>query len=123
MRAVGYGIVTPFMEELFIRSWLIRYVDVCDKRDDFRDIPIGRFRWRSFAVVVVWFTFTHVSWEWPVAVAWIVLTQLWFYHRRQLASMVIVHASSNLSILAFVVAFSGALHDGQGLPIDLWFFV
>ena len=42
---------------------------------------------------------------------------------RELASMVIVHASSNLSILAFVVAFSDVLLDGQGRPIDLWFFV
>jgi hypothetical protein len=56
-------------------------------------------------------------------VAWILLTQAWFYHRKNLTSLVIVHASSNLSILAFVIAFSGAFRDGQGLPIDLWFFV
>jgi len=123
LRAVGYGVATPFIEELFVRSWLIRYIDVFDRRGDFRDVPIGRYSLRSFAVVVVWFTFSHVPWEWPVAVAWIVMTQLWFYHRRQLPSMVIVHASSNLSILAFVVAFSGALLDGQGRPLDLWFFV
>jgi CAAX prenyl protease-like protein len=123
LRAVGYGVATPFIEELFVRSWLMRYIEVFDRRVDFRDVPIGRYSLRSFAVVVVWFTFTHVSWEWPVAAAWIVLTQLWFYHRRQLSSMVIVHASSNLSILAFVVAFSGELLDGEGRPIDLWFFL
>ena len=73
VRGVGYGLVTPFMEELFVRSWLIRYVDVYDKPDDFRDVPIGRFRWPSFLVVVFYFTFSHVSWEWPVAVVWIVV--------------------------------------------------
>jgi CAAX prenyl protease-like protein len=123
LRAVGYGVATPFIEELFVRSWLLRYIEVFDRRGDFRNVPIGRYSLRSFAIVVVWFTFSHVSWEWPVAVAWIVLTQLWFYHRRHLASMVIVHASSNLSILAFVTACSGVFLDGQGRPIDLWFFV
>ena len=123
VRALGYGVATPFIEELFVRSWLHRYVEVFDRHVDFRDIPIGQYSRRSLAIVVVWFTFTHVSWEWPVAVAWILLTQLWFYHRRNLASMVIVHSASNLSILAFVIAFSGAFTDGQGRPIDLWFFV
>jgi CAAX prenyl protease-like protein len=123
VRAVGYGIATPFIEELFVRSWLHRYIEVFDRRVDFRDIPIGQYSRRSLAIVVVWFTFTHVAWEWPVAVAWILLTQLWFYHRRNLTSMVIVHSASNLSILAFVIAFSGTFLDGQGQPIDLWFFV
>lgn len=123
LRAIGYGVVTPFIEELFVRSWLHRYIEVFDSRTDFRDIPIGQYTRRSLAIVVIWFTFTHVQWEWPVAVAWILLTQLWFYHTKSLVSMVIVHASSNLSILAFVLGFSGRITDGAGQPIDLWFFV
>jgi len=123
VRAVGYGVVTPFMEELFVRSWLVRYVDVCDKPDDFRDVPIGRFRWRSFVVVAVWFTFSHVSWEWPVAIAWVVLTMLWFYYRKNLLSLVITHAGSNLGILAFVILQSGRWVDGEGKAISLWFFI
>lgn len=123
IRAVGYGVATPFIEELFVRSWLIRYIDVFDRGGDFRSVPIAKYTLRSFAVVVVWFTFSHVPWEWPVAAAWIVVTQFWFYHRGQLASMVIVHAASNLSILIFVVVCDGMLRDGQGVPIDLWFFV
>jgi len=123
IRAVGYGVATPFIEELFVRSWLTRYVEVFDRRVDFRDVPIAHYSLRSLVIVVLWFTFSHVSWEWPVAAAWIVLTQLWFYHRRHLASLVIVHAASNLSILGFVAACSGAILDGEGHPIDLWFFV
>jgi CAAX prenyl protease-like protein len=123
VRAIGYGVATPFIEELFVRSWLHRYVEVFDQRRDFRDVPIGHYTRRSLAVVVVWFTVSHVPWEWPVAFAWILLTQLWFYHTRSLVSMVVVHATSNLSILAFVIAFSGWFTDGQGQPIALWFFV
>jgi CAAX prenyl protease-like protein len=123
VRAIGYGVATPFIEELFVRSWLQRYVEVYDKHVDFRDIPIGAYSRRSLLVVAVWFTFTHVQWEWPVALAWILGTQLWFYHRKSLVSMVIVHSASNLSILGFVMAFTGVFRDGEGLPIDLWFFV
>jgi CAAX prenyl protease-like protein len=123
VRAVGYGIVTPFMEELFDRSWMVRYVDVCDTRDDFRDVPIGRFRWRSFVVIVIWFTFSHAAWEYPVAFAWAALTMLWFYYRKNLISLVITHAGSNLGILAFVMAQSGRWLDEHGNPISLWFFV
>ena len=123
VRAVGYGIVTPFMEELFVRSWMVRYVDVCDKRDDFRDVPIGRFRWRSFVVIVIWFTFSHWGWETPVAFAWVTLTMLWFYYRKNLISLVITHAGSNLGILAFVILQSGRWLDEDGNPISLWFFL
>ncbi|MFQ5417051.1 MAG: type II CAAX prenyl endopeptidase Rce1 family protein [Myxococcota bacterium] len=123
VRAIGYGVATPFIEELFVRSWLARYVEVLDGKRDFRDVAMARYSRLSFGVVVVWFVATHVPWEWPVALAWIVGTQLWFYHRRQLASLVIVHASSNLSILAFVALGSDAFVDGRGNPIGLWFFV
>jgi CAAX prenyl protease-like protein len=123
VRAVGYGLVTPFMEEIFLRSWLIRYIDVCDTRADFRDVPIGRFRWRSFAVIVIWFALSHLAWEWPVALAWVILTTLWFYYRKNLMSLVIVHAGSNLGILAFVIWQSGRWVDANGAPISLWFFV
>jgi CAAX prenyl protease-like protein len=123
IRAVGYGVATPFIEELFVRSWLVRYIDVFDRGGDFRAVPIAKYTLRSFAVVVVWFTLSHVPWEWPVAAAWVVVTQLWFYHRRQIGSLVIVHAASNLGILIFVVLCDGMVRDGNGIPIDLWFFV
>jgi CAAX prenyl protease-like protein len=123
VRGIGYGLVTPFMEELFVRSWLLRYIDVCNKPGDFRDVPIGRFARPSFLIVVFYFTFSHVQWEWPVAVAWIVLTTLWLYYRRNLMSLVIVHAGSNLGILAFVILQSGKWLDADGNPLSLWFFV
>ena len=63
MRLIGFGLVTPFMEELFVRSWLQRYADVFDKSGDFRDVPIAHFSVRSFVLVLVWFTFSHQMWE------------------------------------------------------------
>jgi CAAX prenyl protease-like protein len=116
LRLTGYAVVTPFAEELFVRSWLARWIEVFDSSRDFRSIPIAVPSVRSFIGVVVFFTASHVLWEWPVAVPWIVGTQLWFYHRRHLGAVVVVHATSNLAIFVAV-----ALADRAGL--DLWYFL
>lgn len=123
LRCIGFGVVTPFVEEIFMRSWLPRYADVLDGSGDFRDVPIGRFSWRSFLIVVTFFTVAHVPWEWPVAVLWVAGTQLWLYHRKQLMALVLVHAASNLSIFFFVLASAGRLTDASGAPLDLWVFL
>ncbi len=59
----------------------------------------------------------------PVMLVWVVGTQLWFYHRRQMVAIIVVHAVTNLAIFAFVVLFDGRLLDGTGQPISLWFFI
>ena len=115
-RLAGYAGVTPFAEELFVRGWLSRWIEVYDSDRDFRSLPLGRPSARSFAAVVVFFTLSHLMWEWPVAIAWIVGTQLWFYHRRHLGALVAVHAGSNLAIFAAVLA---AARHGW----DLWYFL
>ena len=123
LRAFGFAVVTPFIEELFVRGWLARFADVFDRPDDFRDVPIGRYSFRSFATVVIFFTSSHMRWEWPVAVLWIVLTQLWLYRRRQLLALVVVHAVSNFSIFLFVLLANGRFVAADGTPLSLWFFL
>jgi CAAX prenyl protease-like protein len=116
LRLVGYAVVTPFAEELFVRSWLARWIEVFDSGRDFRSVPIGHRSARSFVCVVLFFTAGHVVWEWPVAVLWVIGTQIWLYRRRHLASLVVVHAVSNLAIFAAVL-----LADRLGR--DLWYFL
>lgn len=123
LRFIGYACVTPFVEELFVRSWLIRYIDVAETRRDFRSLPIAQFSWRSFIVVTLYFVFSHASWEWGVMFVWTMLTMGWFYHRKHLAPVVLVHAVTNGAIFAFVLAFDGYLRDESGAPISLWFFL
>jgi CAAX prenyl protease-like protein len=123
LRVVGYGIVTPFIEELFMRSWLLRYAEVFDKRRDFRDVPIAHFSRRSLSIVLAFFVLSHVTWEWPVMFVWALGTMLWFYHRKHIVPLIVVHAVTNLAIFGFVVLFDGRLLDGAGEPISLWFFI
>lgn len=123
LRMLGYAIVTPLMEELFMRSFVIRYAEVFDSDRDFRDVPIGTFGWRSFFVVVAVFIATHVPWEWWVMLPWAVLTNLWFYYRKDLFALVVVHAGTNAAILLAAIFLSDVLPDGAGGVLSLWFFV
>lgn len=113
LRLFGFALITPFVEELFVRSFLIRLVDVIDSGKDFRDVPIARFSWRSFLITCVWFTFTHLSWEWVVAAPTGVLFNLWLYRRRHIGATIVAHAAANASIWLAVVL-------GPG---DLWIFL
>ena len=61
IRCIGYGVVTPLWEELLIRSWLIRYIEVFNKTGDFRDVPIGHYSKASFWVGVIFFSSHEAS--------------------------------------------------------------
>ena len=113
LRLLGFAAVTPFVEELFVRSFLIRLVDVVDRGGDFRDVPMARFSWRSFVITSVWFTFTHVRWEWIVAAPTGVLLNLWLYRRGHIGAPIVAHAAANATIWLVVVL-------GPG---DLWVFL
>ena len=123
LRFAGYALATPFIEELFVRSWLLRYADVVLERRDFRKVPIARYTRRSFLTVVIYFTFSHAPWEFPVSLAWVLLTQWWFYRRGHLMSLVIVHAASNGGIFLAVVAAHALLTGADGAAVDWWFFL
>ncbi len=103
LRLAGFALVTPFVEELFVRSFLLRYAEVFDRGGDFRAIPIGRFGWRGFLLTVAWFTFSHEAWEWWVALPTGIAFNAWLYWRRHLAACVIAHAVANAAIWALVV--------------------
>ena len=51
------------------------------------------------------------------------LSLLWFYYRKNLMSMVILHAGSNLTIFFVVITQTGKWLDADGNPLSLWFFV
>jgi len=107
IRMVGFALVTPIFEEIFIRSFVMRYADCYMRPGDFRDIEIARYTLRSFLSTVVIFTIAHAFWEWWVAVPWIVATNLWFYLRKDMSAAILVHAATNASILIYVVIATG----------------
>ncbi len=122
-RMFGYALVTPLFEELFIRSFVMRYSEVYPGKGDFRDVPLAHYTARSLIATTVIFTIGHVPWEWWVAVPWVVLTSLWFYHRKNLWALILVHAVTNAALLLLALYGGDLFSDGQGQPISLWFFV
>lgn len=130
LRLVGFAVVTPFVEELFVRSFLIRAAELVrisrrgvdiDFDADVRDLPMARFAWRGFVATALFFTFSHLGWQWPVALVTGVVWNLWLYHRGHIVPLVISHAVANLTIFVATVLASGRLTDAQGRVIDLWY--
>jgi len=123
VRFVSFSLVTPFMEELFIRSFLLRYLEVFDTRKDFRRVPYPRYSDRSFWGTVIAFTIHHPFWAWPVAFALGVIWTRWLYRRGHLGSIILVHAVTNACLFALVVAVSGPGPGLEGGRLDLWYFL
>jgi uncharacterized protein len=122
-RMFGYALVTPLFEELFIRSFVMRYSEVYWERGDFRNVPLAHYTLRSFLATTIIFSIGHVPWEWWVAVPWIVLSNLWFYRRRNLWALILVHGVTNASLLLLAIFGGELFRDGLGRSLSLWFFV
>ena len=123
VRLFGYALVTPIFEELFIRSFVMRIADVWNTDVDFRDRPIAQYTRRSMIVTIVIFSLGHVPWEWWVCVPWIVLSNLWFYHRKRLAAIMLVHGVTNAALLALAIWGGNLFENADGTRFSFWFFV
>jgi hypothetical protein len=92
LRFLRLVLVVPLAEEIFWRGFLLRYlVD-----EDFESVPLGRFSWLSFIVVVIAFAFSHSRPDWPAAVATGILYNLVIYRTKSLTTCVLMHATTNL---------------------------
>ncbi len=101
-RFVRLVIVVPLIEEIFWRGFLLRYlID-----DDFMDVPIGAFSWKSFGIVTAGFCLEHSFADWPAAILTGALFNLVAYRTRSLSACVLTHAVTNL-ILGIYVMRSG----------------
>ena len=100
VRLLGLVVLVPVFEELFWRSFLIRWL-VADS-DDFTRVPIGRVTPLAAAITSVLFALVHPEWL-PalltgLAWAWLV------WHTRSLTACVVSHATANLALGLYVLA-------------------
>ena len=91
--------------------------------EDFRDLPIARYTLRSMIATIIIFTAGHVPWEYWVCVPWVFATNLWFYHRKSLSALMLVHAVTNGALLALAIWGGELITDADGTPFTFWFFV
>ena len=122
LRLFGYALVTPLFEELFIRSFVMRMADAWEVTD-FRALPIARYTARSMLVTVIVFTSTHVFWEYWVCVPWLVFSNLWFYYRKSLSAVILLHGVTNAALLALAIWGGELFRNADGTFFSFWFFV
>jgi CAAX prenyl protease-like protein len=96
-RLIGAVLVVPIFEELFWRSFLIRWI--IDQ--DFKNVSIGKFTWLSFGIVVLFFGLEHH--RWLVGMAAGVLFNGLLYKEKNLWSCIIAHAVTNLALGVYVL--------------------
>ncbi len=98
VRLIGSSLVVPVMEELFWRSFLMRYLI----NPDFRPVPLGAFTWFSFIGVAVLFGLEHHQ-----VGAGIIAGLLYGFllvRQKNLKGVILAHAVTNFGLGIYVVA-------------------
>jgi CAAX prenyl protease-like protein len=98
-RLIRMAVVVPFVEELFWRGFLLRFLI----HDDFARVPFGAFTWRSFLISSFAFCLEHQQSDWPAAVLTGALFNLVAYRTRSLAACVLTHAVTNLALAFYIL--------------------
>ena len=99
VRFVRLVIVVPFVEEIFWRGFLLRWlID-----SDFTRVPLGKFQWKSFGIVALLFMLEHAPADWPAALLTGVLFNVVAIRTRSLSSCVLVHAITNLLLGIYIL--------------------
>lgn len=96
-RLLGAVIVVPIFEELFWRSFAIRWLI----NEDYTSVPIGQFTWLSCSVIVLGFGVEHHRWLVGI-LAGIVYNAL-LYYKKDLSACVLAHAVTNLLLGIYVL--------------------
>ena len=96
VRFYGLVLMVPVMEELFWRSFMLRYLT----HQDFHKVPMGTFSALALWVMVAASALAHP--EWVVAVIASLAYAFWLRRTRNLFGAVVAHASTNASLGVYV---------------------
>lgn len=94
-------IIVAFVEEIFWRGFLMRYL--VDLDGDFWEVPFGTFTWLSFSVTVLLFVGIHSPADWMGAVIYGSLACWVAIRTKSLAACVWMHALANLLLGIFIL--------------------
>ena len=97
MRFYGLVVMVPVMEEIFWRSFLLRYVTDAE----FSKLPVGTFSREAFFIVAAAFGLAHS--EWLVAVIAACAYTWLLRYTRSLFACIVAHAVTNLTLGIYIV--------------------
>ena len=97
-RLIGASFIVPLMEELFWRSFALRFMI----KPDFRSVPLGQFSWFSFIIISVLFGLEHHRWLVGILAGMVYAGVL--YRRRNLFDPILSHAITNFMLGLYVLS-------------------
>jgi len=97
VRMLGAALVVPIMEELFWRSFALRFL--MDRA--FYKVPLGKFSWFSFIFVSIAFGLEHHRWLPGILTG--MLYAIMLYQKKNLFSPILAHGITNLLLGIYVV--------------------
>lgn len=97
VRLFGAAVIVPVMEELFWRSFLIRYID----KPDFLSVQVGRFSLSAFVISTVLFGLEHNMIAAGIMAG--AAYNLLLYRSRSVTQCIVAHATTNLLLGVYVI--------------------
>ena len=98
IRIFGAVVIVPIMEELFWRSFLLRYLI----NTDFKRVKLGTFDWSSLVWTVLLFGLEHQRWLAGMMAG--LLYTLLLYRAKSLSACILAHSITNLALGIYVLA-------------------
>lgn len=98
-RCARAAILVPIIEEIFWRSWLMRWLI----KPNFESVPLGTYQSQAFWITAVLFAVEHGSF-WEVGLIAGVIYNLWMIRTRSLGDCILAHAVTNGILSAYVIA-------------------
>ncbi|MEM4397102.1 MAG: CAAX prenyl protease-related protein [Candidatus Woesearchaeota archaeon] len=97
LKIITFTILTPVIEEFFMRFWLIRFII----SKDWQKIELGRFTLTSFLFTVIFFGFSHYLWIQGIISG--ILFNLLYYNRKNIESCILAHFTANFILMIYVI--------------------
>jgi len=97
VRFYGLVVMVPVMEEIFWRSFMLRYLTQLD----FRRLAVGTFSATALWVTVAGSALSHP--EWLVAVVASLVYSLWLRRTGSLFASIVAHATTNAALGVYVL--------------------
>ena len=97
VRLYGLILLVPLIEELFWRSFLIRWI----AKQDFRSVPIGRITWAGALITSLLFAAGHPEWLPALLTGLLWVGLLW--RSRSVATCWISHLVANLLLGIYIL--------------------
>ncbi len=101
MRFIRLVIVASFIEEIFWRGFLQRYL--VNRYEDFWTIPMGTFTWPSVLITTAGVILVHSYPDWPAAAVWGSLVAFCYIKTKTLTACIVMHAVANLILGIYIM--------------------